>query len=157
MFWKFVISVLLLPSCLGLEIATASPTNESQMLLKSEELSSVGQTQADQDVVKSLPLIVAESNPTQEDLETERENLNNKQYHHYYKNHRCYYRRHRSHHRRYRYYHHRGYYPRYHHRRRYYHRSRYYQQGIYDPLYIHYRRYYQNRYRYDRHHRYYDY
>lgn len=54
MFWKFVVSVLLLPSCLGFEITAASRP-------KSKELGSpVQQTQANQNALNSLPQDVRE-------------------------------------------------------------------------------------------------
>ncbi|MFN6567546.1 hypothetical protein [Dendronalium sp. ChiSLP03b] len=149
MFWKFVIGVLLLPSCLGLEIATASQKNGLQMLPTSEESSTLTlQTKANQDVVNSLPNSVREYSSNQEDWEADTEKVKHRRYRHY-KRHRRYYRHHRRYHQRYRNYHRRRLYYRQniHYRRRYHNQYRNSHQRVYDPLYCHYLRYYDHRYR----------
>ena len=57
MFWKLLISILLLPSCLGFEVASASIKNEVPTLPKSEELESISQKQVNQNVVSLLPTL----------------------------------------------------------------------------------------------------
>ncbi|MDF5714445.1 MAG: hypothetical protein PUP93_11265 [Rhizonema sp. NSF051] len=57
MFWKLLISILLLPSCLGFEVASASIKNEVQTLPKSEELESFSQKQVNQNVVSLSPTL----------------------------------------------------------------------------------------------------
>ena len=62
MFWKLLISLLLLPSCLGLEVASAaSIKNEVQTLPKSEELESLSQKQVNQNVVSLSPTLTQNS------------------------------------------------------------------------------------------------
>ncbi|MBW4594707.1 MAG: hypothetical protein KME46_17795 [Brasilonema angustatum HA4187-MV1] len=118
MFWKFVISALLLPSCLGLEVATASVQKEIQTQPNYEKLG----TQVAQ----------------QEDWETDAEQLKNHKHHHYKT--RRYYRYHRPCPQSYRSYYRRGHHPEYiDYRRRddYYNRD--YQHRRYHPQYIEYR------------------
>lgn len=145
MFWKFAIGVLLLPSCLGLEIAAASQKNQLQMLPISEELETVVvQTKPNDDVVNFLTNSVRQHSSIQEEGETDTEKLKHRRYNHY-KRHRRYYRHYRRrHHPRYRNYHRRRYYyhQNIHYRRRYYNRYRDYHHRVYDPLYCHYLRHY---------------
>ncbi len=139
MFWKVVISILLLPTCLGLEIATASETNELQMLLSSEELNtSIVQTKPNQDILNSLPNSVAK------DSEADTEKLKHRKYRRHHRRHRRYYRHRRRYHQRYRnYYRQRLYYPEdIYYRRRYHNRYRNYHQRVHDPLYRYYLRNY---------------
>ena len=140
MFWKFVISALLLPSCLGLEVATASVQKEIQTQPNYEKLG----TQVAQ---------IKDNSLTQEDWETDAEQLKNHKHHHYKT--RRYYRYHRPCPQSYRSDYHRGYDPEYiDYRRRddYYNRD--YQHRRYHPQHIYDRSIYHNPYRYYRHGRY---
>ncbi|MBD2518623.1 hypothetical protein H6G93_27385 [Nostoc sp. FACHB-973] len=141
MFWKFVISVLLLPSFLGLEIAAASEKNELQMLPTSKEFStSTVRTKVNQNVLNFLPNSVTEYSSISEDLEVDTEKLKHRKYRRYYRRHRRYYRHHRQYHQRRRnYYRQRLYYPQnIYYRRRHHNRYRNSHQRVYDPLYCHY-------------------
>ncbi|WP_414572916.1 hypothetical protein [Nostoc sp. CCY 9925] len=144
MFWKFVISVLLLPTCLGLEIAAASEKNELQMLLNSEELSTPIVQTANQDIVNYLPNSVTEYSSVPKDSEADTEKLKHRKYRRYHRRHRRYYRHRRQYHQRYRnYYRQRLYYQQnIYYRRRYHNRYRNYYQKVHHPLYCHYLRNY---------------
>ncbi|MBW4626934.1 MAG: hypothetical protein KME49_15880 [Brasilonema octagenarum HA4186-MV1] len=141
MFWKFVISALLLPSCLGLEVATASVQKGIKTQLNYEELG----TQVAQ---------VEDNLSTQTDWETDTEQLKHHKHRHHYKTRRSYRHRrpcsqsNRSYYRR-------GYHPQYiDYRRRHNDYNRYYQDRQYHPEYIYDRDIYRNPYRYNRHGRY---
>lgn len=142
MLWKFIVSALLLPSCLGFEIAAASLQKGVQTQQKSEEL-------------KAQVAQIRESSSIHANSEADTEQLKHTKYRHHHKPRRRYYRRYRpqgykSHYRR------RVHQPQYiHYRRRHHNQHRYYHQGGYHPQYIHYQRRYENRYRYYRHGRYY--
>lgn len=145
MFWKFVISVLLLPTCLGLEIAAASEKNELQMLQSSEELSTaIVQKQSNQNILNSWQNSVTEYSSVPQDSEVDSEKLKHRKYRRYHRRHRRYY-RHRRHYRQWHrnYYRQRIYYPEdIYYRRRYHHRYRNYHQRVHDPLYRYYLRNY---------------
>lgn len=129
MFWKFVISILLLPSCLGLEIAAALEKNELHMLPISEELSApVIQTNANQNLLNSLYSSVTK------DLQADTKNLKHRKYRrHYHRFRRQYHQRYRN------YYHERLYSPQnIYYRRRYHNQYINSHQGVYKPLYYHY-------------------
>jgi Ni/Co efflux regulator RcnB len=146
-FRKFVISVLLLPACLGFEIATASQKNELQVLPTSEQSSALTvQTKANKNEGNSLANAVTEYSSIPEDWESDTEKVKHRRYHHY-KRYRRYYRHHRRYYQRYRNYHlRRYYYPQnIYYRRQYHDRYRNYHQRVYEPLYCHYLRYYDHR------------
>ncbi|WP_156818259.1 hypothetical protein [Mastigocladopsis repens] len=146
MLWKFIVSVLLLPSCLGFEIAAASLQKGVQTQSKSEEMGAqVAQ--------------IREDSSTQIDWETDPEQLKHHKYHHHKPRHhkprRRYYRRHRAYPQGKRYHYRRRVQPRYiHYRKSLHRRNRYYHQRRYHPQYIHERHLYRNPYRYYRHGRY---
>ncbi|MCF2147179.1 hypothetical protein IQ276_012130 [Desmonostoc muscorum LEGE 12446] len=145
MFWKFVISVLLLPSFLGLEIAAASEKNELQMLPTSKELNApVVQTKTNQDILNSLPNSVTEYSSVPKDSEVDTEKLKHRKYRRYHRRHRRYYRHRRHYHQRYRnYYRQRLNYPKdIYYRRRHHNRYRNSHQRVHNPLYCHYLRNY---------------
>lgn len=135
MFWKFVVGVLLLPSCLGFEIATAS-------IPKSKELATP---------VQLTQVIDGEVNSLAQDEEVDSGKL---------KHHRRYYKRHRHYSRyrkcpRYRAYRRRNY----HYQNAHYRRRHYYGNGYSYPTRVNYHRhpnyYYKrhyNRHRYYYHH-----
>ena len=148
MFWKLVISILLLPSCLGFEIATASEKNRLQILPTLENLDvPVVQRKSNQDVVNSFGNSVREYSSIEEDRQGDTEKLKHRRHRYHYRRHRRYYRHRRQYHQRYRnYYRHRLYYPQnIHDRRRYHNRYNNYYQGVSDPLYCHYLRHYDYR------------
>ena len=128
MFWKFVVGALVLPGCLGLEIATASLGKDNTNILpKSEEVElSLAKTQNYKDVEQPLPQTTSESSTivNTEQL-TEGADMPLKISHRRYYRRPCYRRRrYRRHHYRRRYYH-PAYYRRRHRRRRHYRRNRY--------------------------------
>ncbi|BAZ49433.1 hypothetical protein NIES4103_20450 [Nostoc sp. NIES-4103] len=148
MFWKLVISILLLPSCLGFEIATASEKNSLQTLPTPENLDlSVVQTKANQDEVNYF------ANSVEGDWQADAEKLKDRKHRHHYRRHRRYYRYRRQYHQRYRNYNrHQPYYPEnIYYRRRYHNRYNNYYQRVSDPLYCHYLRHYD--YRHSNYHR----
>lgn len=151
MFWKFVVGALVLPGCLGLEIATASLGKDNTNILpKSEELElSLAKTQDYKDVETPLSQTTSESStiPAKQEVDTKQVTegadmplkISHRRYYrrpcyrrrryrrNYYRRrryHPAYYRRHRRRYRRNRYHrhHHRHYYRRGHRRRYYRHR-----------------------------------
>ena len=164
MFWKFLVSVLILPSCLGFEIAAASIKNGVQTL-PSEELGlSPQQTKANRDVVNSSLFPIKGSSSIQGDREADTEELRHTNYQHpyllahrYYQNsclqgHRYYLRGYyypesagynRQYYHNNRYYRHRNYYPQYY---RYgdYHNNSYYRHGYYNQRYYYNNGYYRH-------------
>ena len=151
MFWKLVISILLLPSCLGFEIATASEKNRLQMLPTPENLDlTVVQTNANQDEVNYFANSVREYSSIEEDRQGDTEKLKHRKHRHHYRRYRRYprqyHQRNRNYYRRQRYYPENIYY-----RRRYHNRYNNYYQGVSDPLYCHYLRHYD--YRHSNYHR----
>jgi len=147
MFWKFIVSALLLPCCLGIETATASQINNHNQQLQVEELASSN---------LEIPLISKEDSLVESTQETDTDKLKGHHHRHYRKRHyhrpRHYHRRYYNHHRR------RHYYRPRHHRRYYYHPQRHYRR-YYNHYYYHpqrhYRRYYNHYYRPHRRHHYY--
>ncbi len=146
MFWKLLVSVLILPSCLGFKIAAASIKNGVQTL-PSEELGlSPQQTKANRDVVNSSLFPSAGSSSIQGDREADTEELRHTNYqrpyllaHRYYHHSSCL----QGH----RYYLRGYYYPEsagYH--RQYYHNNRYYRHRNYYPQYYRYGDYHNNSY-----------
>ncbi len=75
MFWKFVVGALVLPGCLGLEIAAASLGKDNVNILpKSEELElSLAKTQDYKDVDHTLAQTTRESSttPAKQEVDTE--------------------------------------------------------------------------------------
>ncbi len=152
MFWKFVVGALVLPGCLGLEIAAASLGKDNiNIRPKSEELElSLAKTQNRQDVDQPLAQTTKESSniPVTQEVDTkqltEGADIPIKISHRRYYRRPCYRRRYyrRRYYRRRRYYH-----PAYYRRRRY-RRHRYHR---------HYHRHYYRRghRRYHYHHRHY--
>ncbi|MBR8838117.1 MAG: hypothetical protein DSM106950_29985 [Stigonema ocellatum SAG 48.90 = DSM 106950] len=155
MFWKFLVSVLLLPSCLGFEIAAASIKNEVQTLSKSEELTlPMQQTEANQDVVNSSLFSDREYSSIPRDQQAVSRELKHTEYQqpyliaHRYHHGGClqgghryylrgyYYPEYTSYHR---HYHHRNVYYRY---RNYY--PQYYRHGYYHQPYYHHNGYYRH-------------
>ncbi|NMG10787.1 hypothetical protein [Brasilonema sp. UFV-L1] len=141
MFWKFIVSALVLPSYLGLEVATASVQKEVQ-------------TQPNYEELKTQVVQIEDDSLTQADWETDVEQLKHHKRRHHYKT-----RRYNRHHKPcpqdygsdYR----RRYYPQHiHYRRRHYNDNRYYHHRHYHPQYIYDREIYRNPYRYYRHGRY---
>jgi hypothetical protein len=141
MFWKVIISALFLPSCFGLEVATASVQKGIQTQLNYQDLGiQVAQ--------------IEENSLTQADWETDTEQAKHHKRRHHYKT-RQYYRHHRpcgqsnrSHYRR-------GYHPQYiNYPRRHHNYNKSYQDRQYHPEYIYDRDIYRNPYRYNRHGRY---
>ncbi|MGH7999989.1 MAG: hypothetical protein ACREPR_11305 [Brasilonema sp.] len=142
MFWKFIVSALVLPSCLGLEVATASLQKEVQTQPNYEEL----RTQVAQ---------IEDDSLTQADWETDAEQLKHHKHRHHYKSRRRNYRHHRRCPQGYRSHEPRRYRPQYiHYRRRHHNDNRYYEHRRYHPQYIYDREIYRNPYRYYRHGRY---
>lgn len=70
MFWKFVISALLLPSCLGLEVATASVQKGIQ-------------TQPNYETLGTQVAQIEDHSLTQENWETDAEQLKNHKHNHH--------------------------------------------------------------------------
>lgn len=144
MFWKFIVSALVLPSCLGFEIAAASLQKGVQTQPKPEEL-------------KAQVAQIGDDSSIQTDWEADTEQLKHHKYQHHHKPRRRYYNRHRPCPQGYRQHYRRGsYHPQYiHYRRRYNNHQRYYRHGQNHPDYIYERHLYRNPYRYYRHGRYY--
>jgi len=149
MFRKFLVSLLILPSCLGFDLAAASLKNEVQTLPKSFELGLPTQkTQANQNAVNFSPFPVKEHSSIQGDQEANTEEVKQIKYEHPYQIAHEYYYHHRacSH---YRYYHHRYYHPDYVDYRYHYHHEYYYSR-YYHPDYVDYRYHYYHEYYYPR-------
>ncbi len=166
MFWKFLVSVLILPSCLGFDIAAASIKNGVQTV-PSEELDlPTQQIKVNRDVVNSLVFPIKESSSIQGVQEADTGQLRQITYqypyliaHQYYSHRPClqgrrYYIRgyfypeyadyHRSYYHNNGYYRHRNYYPQYY-RHRYYHNNGYYRHGYYNHPYYQNNGYYRQR------------
>ncbi|BAZ24876.1 hypothetical protein NIES4073_57760 [Kalymmatonema gypsitolerans NIES-4073] len=144
MFWKFIVSALLLPSCLGFEIAAAS-------------LQKGVQTQPEAEELKAQVAQIGDDPSIQTDWEADTEQLKHHKHHHYHKPRRRYSRPHRPCPQSYRQHYRRGsYHPQYiHYRRGHGNHHRYYRHGQNHPDYIYDRDLYRNPYRYHRHGRYY--
>lgn len=142
MFWKFIVSALLLPSCLGFEIAAASLQKGIQTQPKTEELG----VQVAQ---------IGDDSSIQTNWEADTEQLKHYKYQHHH-NPRRYYRYHRHCSQGYRQHYRRGYYhpQNIYYRRRYDNQQEYYPSGQNHPDSIYERHLYRNPYRYYRHGRY---
>jgi hypothetical protein len=140
MFWKIVVSALLLPSCLGFETVAAHITNKVQNQPQSQESTlPVNSTLANQSLMNSSTLANKEDSSIQSNLETDIQVKQTK--YEYYQN------IHRQRLRRSRY---RAYSKYRHHRRRVRHHRRYHQNRVYYRQNRHPRRHY---YRYQRQNR----
>ncbi len=142
MFWKIVVSALLLPSCLGFETVAAHITNKVQNQPQSQESTlPVNSTLANQSVMNSFKLANKEDSSIQSNLEGDTVEVKQTKYEYYQNIHRQRLRRSRQkvRERSYRHY-----------RRRVRHHRRYHQKPVYYRQNRHPRRHY---YRYQRQNR----
>lgn len=89
MFWKIVVSVLLLPSCLGFETAAAHITNKVPNQPQSQESTlPVNSTLANQSVMNSFKLANKEDSSIQSNLEADTVQVKQTKYEYYQNIHR---------------------------------------------------------------------
>ena len=167
MYWKLLISLLILPSYLGFDIVEASVKNDVS-LPKSEDITAQSQqTPEKQNINNSSPFLLKEHSSTSTDQKADARKVEPINYERPYKiAHEYYYHYNRCHHGYRRYYRQTGYYPDFiDYRRSYYHQyfypgyyhhyyypRHYYNSGYYHHEYYHPRYYYNNGYY---HHEYY--
>jgi hypothetical protein len=127
MFWKFVVSALLLPSCLGFETAAAHLVNKQNQPQSQESTLPVTSTLANQSLMNSSTLANEEDSSIQSNLEADTAQVKQTKYEYYQRIHQQRLRRYRhracpdsQYHRRYN--QNRVYYPQNHHPRRHYYR-----------------------------------
>ena len=121
MFWKIVVSALLLPSCLGFETAAAHITNKVQNQPQSQELAlPLTPTLANQSLMNSSTLANKEDSSIQSNLEADTVQVKQTKYEYYQNIHRQRLRRSRQ-----------RAYSKYRHHRRVRHHRRYNQNRVY--------------------------